>query len=133
MSDPFNDYSQNNETNSDYQPTSLSCSVPILSILATVFGWIGGIIIFFLEKQNVYVRAVALQSFIINGIVFMITLFFLIFYWAGLFFVVCFWIMFVVAILVIIILVVLAFIKAKSGVFLGVPFLDKWILKIANH
>ncbi|BFU20045.1 hypothetical protein CL6EHI_054480 [Entamoeba histolytica] len=132
MSDPFNDYSQNTQT-TDNQSTTLSCSVPVLSLLATVFGWVGGIIIFFLEKQNVYVRAVALQSFIINGIVFMVALFCLCFYWAGLFFVICFWIMFVITIAVIIVLAVIAFIKSKSGDFIGIPFLDRWILSIANQ
>ncbi|EDR27118.1 hypothetical protein EDI_079210 [Entamoeba dispar SAW760] len=132
MSDPFNDYSQNTQT-TDNQSTTLSCSVPVLSLLATVFGWVGGIIIFFLEKQNVYVRAVALQSFIINGIVFMVALFCLCFYWAGLFFVICFWIMFVITIAVIVVLAVIAFIKSKSGDFIGIPFLDRWILSIANQ
>ncbi|GAB1222795.1 hypothetical protein ENUP19_0121G0153 [Entamoeba nuttalli] len=132
MSDPFNDYSQNAQT-TDNQSTTLSCSVPVLSLLATVFGWVGGIIIFFLEKQNVYVRAVALQSFIINGIVFMVALFCLCFYWAGLFFVICFWIMFVITIAVIVVLAVIAFIKSKSGDFIGIPFLDRWILSIANQ
>ncbi|ELP92252.1 hypothetical protein EIN_118260 [Entamoeba invadens IP1] len=132
MSDPFNDYSQNSQ-NTDSQATSLSCSVLVLSILATAFGWIGGIVLFFLEKQNVYVRAVALHSFIVNGIVFLIALFFLCFYWAGMFFIVCFWIMFVVAILVMCVLIFLAVFKANSGVFIGIPFLDKWILTIANQ
>ncbi|EDR27117.1 hypothetical protein EDI_079200 [Entamoeba dispar SAW760] len=132
MSDPFNDYSGNNAEVS-YETTSLSCSVPVLSLLATVFGWVGGIIIFFLEKQNVYVRAVALQSFIINLAFFVIALFFLIFYWAGLFFVICFWIMFVVDIIVLVGLAVIAFIKSKSGVFFGIPPLGGWILSIANH
>ncbi|ELP89222.1 hypothetical protein EIN_486840 [Entamoeba invadens IP1] len=132
MSDPFNDYSQTDSAVS-YETTTLNCSVPVLSLLATLFGWVGGLVIFLLEKQNVYVRAVALQSTIINSIFFVIAVFFLCFYWAGLFFVVMFWIAFSVAILVVVALAVLAFIKAKSGVFFGIPPLGGWILSIANH
>ena len=132
MSDPFNDYSSNiNDT--AYESTTLSCSVPVLSILGTIFGWIGGVIVFFLEKQNVYVRAVSLQSTIINGILFVIALFFLCFYWAHTFFVVMFWIVFVLAFLVLFALTAIAFIKAKSGLFVGIPPLGAWILKVANH
>ncbi|KAL7720828.1 DUF4870 domain-containing protein [Entamoeba marina] len=132
MSDPFNDYSAGSE-NVSYESTSLSCSVPILSLIATLGSWIGGLVIFLLEKQNVYVRAVALQSFIINLTFFIITMIFLIMYVVHTFFAVMFWIFFVISVIVIIALAVIAFIKANSGVFFGIPPLGGWILSVANH
>ena len=132
MSDPFNDYASNINEGA-YESTTLSCSVPVLSILGTVFGWIGGVIVFFLEKQNVYVRAVSLQSTIINGIIFVIGLFFLCFYWAHTFFVVMFWMTFALGVIVVVALTIVAFVKAKSGLFVGIPPLGGWILKVANH
>ena len=130
MSDPFADYSDSNYY--DTQMTTIKCSVPVLSLLSTLFGWIGGLIIFLLEKQNIYVRSVALQSLIINGALFLICIFFLIFYWAHTFFVVMFWIMFVVHILILAVLAIIGVVKAKAGHFLGVPYLDKFILKYSS-
>ena len=130
MSDPFADYSTSNYYGT--QTSTLSCSTPILSLFGTIFGWIGGLIIFLLEKQNVYVRAVSLHSFIVNLVVFLITAFFLCFYWAHAFFVVMFWIMFTIHIAIIIILTLIAVIKANAGHFLGLPYLDKFVMKQAN-
>lgn len=130
MSDPFADYSTSNYYGT--QTSTLSCSTPILALFGTIFGWLGGIIIYILEKQNVYVRAVSLQSFIVNGVVFIITMFFLCLIWAHAFFKVMFWIMFTIHLCIIIILALIAVIKARSGQFLGLPYLDKFIMNKAN-
>ena len=130
MSDPFADYSTSNYYGK--QESTLPCLPPLLALFGTVFGWVGGLIMFILEKRNVYIRAVSLQSLIVNGVVFLIAAFFLCFYWAHGFFVVMFWIMFVMHILIIIILAIIAVVKSFDGQFLGIPFLDKFIMKMAN-
>ncbi|ELP92436.1 hypothetical protein EIN_334330 [Entamoeba invadens IP1] len=126
MSDPFNDTTQPQQNTSGDK--SLTCSVLVLAILSTVFGWVGATIIFFLEKRNVFIRATCLHCIIITAPLFLLTLFLLIFYWAGMFFIVTFWIFFVICILVNITLVALAVWKSSSEDFLGIPLLDKWIV-----
>ena len=130
MSDPFSDMEGSGR---NYESTSMSCSVKVLSLLATLLGWLGGLIIFFLEKQNVYVRAVALQSLIINAATFIVVCIFLITCWIHTFFLVMLILTLLVHIAIIIALAVLAYIKADSGVFFGIPPLGGWILSVANH
>ena len=131
MSDPFADYKSDSELPSSN--TSMSCSITVLSLIATLGGWIGGLVIFILEKQNTYVRAVALQSFVINLAFFLIVAFALVFIWVHTFFIVMFCIFLVIHILVIVAQAVIAFLRAKSGVFLGIPPLGEWFLQVATR
>ena len=131
MSDPFNDYPA---AGADYdsEAKTLGCSVPVLAFLATFFGWVGGIIIFVLEKQNIYVRAVALHCFIVTLPVFVLLVLLLLLVWVDVFLII-FWIVFVVWVVLILVLTGLAVYNAKSGIFLGFPFLDQFVLKYANR
>ena len=52
------------------ESTTLGCSMKVLAFLATFFGWIGGLIIFFLEKQSTYIRQVAMQTVLLDAVIF---------------------------------------------------------------
>lgn len=40
----------------------------VATAIAYVFGWLSGLIVFFLEKENRYVRFHAIQSILVSGI-----------------------------------------------------------------
>ncbi|ELP89223.1 hypothetical protein EIN_486850 [Entamoeba invadens IP1] len=115
MTDPFTDY----DNHDPFKVSTIDCSVRVLSLLATMFGWIGGIVVFLIEKQNVYVRAVAVQSAIVNSIMFAAVVFFGCFYWIGVFFVIMFWITLVLHIIIIALQMLVASVNANSGNFFG--------------
>lgn len=58
------------------EPTSMGMDQAVAAMLAYMFGWISGLIFFFVEKQNRYVKFAAMQSIILSAVWFtaMITL-----------------------------------------------------------
>jgi uncharacterized membrane protein len=49
------------------EPTSMGLEQPVAMMLAYMFGWISGLIFFFVEKQNRHVKFAAMQSIILGA------------------------------------------------------------------
>ena len=130
MTDPYESYASDVSYNSD--ASSLGLNSLALSIIATVFSWPGALVMLFLERQNTYVRAVSLQCAIIELSLFLALLFFAITAAFQVVFLVGFIIFAVVYFLVYILIIVLAVLRARSGVFIGIPPLGAFVLQIAN-
>jgi uncharacterized membrane protein len=71
------------------EPTSMGLEQPVAMMLAYMFGWVSGLIFFFVEKQNRHVRFAAMQSIILSAAWFTVWLTFLLFSfipWVGILF-----------------------------------------------
>jgi uncharacterized membrane protein len=71
------------------EPTSMGLEQPVAAMLAYMFGWVSGLVFFFVEKRNRYVRFAAMQSIILGAAWFTVwlTLFILTFIpWIGILF-----------------------------------------------
>lgn len=101
----------------------------IACLLAYLFSWLGGLIIFLIEKENKYVKFHALQALILGILeVAIIIVFFWILGWipfAGLVFMVVGWL----AVVVCYIFAIIAIIKSFQGERYYIPFLRSLVDK----
>ena len=116
------------------QDKSLSCSIKVLAILSTALGFVGAIIIFFLEKKNQYIRLTACHSalwhLVLDTILFILLLFM---FFNKLFFYIVFILYFIVYLLFTIFLIVMAFFRTESGEAFLVPGVSKLVEYIESR
>lgn len=54
------------------EPMSINMQPNVAAGLAVLFGWIGGLVFFLIEKQNRFVRFYAMQSILLTGVSFVL-------------------------------------------------------------
>ena len=95
---------------------TMSCSVMLLAVFSTAFGFIGAIVVFFMEKKNQYIRLVSCHSaiwhLILSFILFVLFLFMFINNW---FFYTIFVVYFVIYFLFYIFLIAMAIFRIESN------------------
>lgn len=61
------------ETKTETPPTASSGLDPnVAALLAYLFGWVGGLVFFLIEKENKFVRFAAMQSILLNVAIFVV-------------------------------------------------------------
>ncbi|ELP83418.1 hypothetical protein EIN_374330 [Entamoeba invadens IP1] len=127
---PFDD----GYTTPEPQDKSLPCSITILAILSTALGFVGPIIIFFLEKKNQYIRLVACHSalwhFILDLLLIIIALFLFFDHW---FTYTLFAIYLLLFILFSIFLIVMAYFRVESGEAFLIPGISIIVKYLENN
>ncbi|ELP87856.1 hypothetical protein EIN_274230 [Entamoeba invadens IP1] len=101
---------------------TLSCSVKVLAILSTAFGFVGALVVFLLEKKNKYIKLVSCHSLVWHVVLdFLLILFALLMFCNHWFTYTLFALYFVAWIVFSIFLIVMAFFRAESGEAFMVP------------
>ncbi|GAI21121.1 unnamed protein product [marine sediment metagenome] len=109
------------EVDSDFNKKSSTGMEPKIAVLlAYLFSWLGGLIIWLIEKENKFVKWNALQALILGIIEAIIVILMIIFGWIpfiGWLFVVIGWL----ALVAILVAVIIAIVKAFSGETFRIP------------
>lgn len=96
--------------------TSLGLTPNVAAALSYVFGFISGIIIFMMEKENRFIRFHAMQSIFLSAIFFVLTVILDFIPFIG-------WVVIQLLSLVFIICWIIAIIKAAQGVYFKIPLI----------
>ncbi|EAL51539.1 hypothetical protein EHI8A_003050 [Entamoeba histolytica HM-1:IMSS-B] len=116
------------------QDKSMSCSLKVLAVISTAFGFIGALIVFFMEKKNQYIRLTACHSafwhIILDTILLILLLLMFINNW---FFYTIFVIYAVIFFLFYIFLIVMAVFRCESGDAFLVPGVSKLVEYIESR